>query len=983
MIISSDTPERWRLFWAKTDRSGKRPDWTRPLWAHLYDVANTALLLWEQVLPRSMKACLSGEIGLAEEAAGRWLSMQIGLHDIGKAIPPFQSLHAPSRERLEAAGFPFKAAGYGPGESVHHGHASIPILIDWLSGGGAARGWSRETIEGIAAMIGYHHGKLVCRHNWLEQGGLFGGRGMLRSSDMLGSDVWKTERINLLDAVAAAWGAQLPPRIAGRGRAWPSWLMSFAGWCTLADWLGSMEKAFPEVDHGDTLAGYIPRSRAGAGIALAEAGFASRPALRMMPFGDLFRTPEGKPREPRPLQKVMIERLAAGAPGKPTLTIIEAPAGEGKSEAALYLALRQQAGDGSGIYIAMPSQATSNALFARFESFIQLAHDPQAGAANLVLVHGTSALHPAQERLHQLFLDATRALKTIYDAEEEGKGGNEDAGRPPAADEARVETASWFMPKKRSLLAPYGVGTVDQALLGVLYAKHFFLRHIGLAGKTVIFDEVHAYDTYMNALFHRLLEWLRESGANVILLSATLPDDTRRRMTAAWTGHPLAAGDAQAGYRPYPAVWQVRAPGEPAQGDEDAAEVGPHSFDAVLSQSAELSFSSPETADVAGAVVAAARQGAAVAVIVNTVGRAQAIYREVIRILEAYAELPITSYLFHARFPYEIRSRIEEDVLRQFGPGRVPGQPAILVATQVAEQSLDIDADVMFSDLCPIDLLLQRAGRLHRHEDRHLNKRPALYSTPVLHILIERPAAGELPDIREISANGKIYDKAMLYRTWQLLHARIAWSLPGDYRTLIEGVYGDDAALVPAGLNPRSADLWNAAEKELRDRHVQERREAAERMVPPPGELRTIAERTAPKLAEQDDAPAETHPAYLALTRLGGPSFDVVCLHESDDGTLWLDPGCTAEPLPAAARLTVGQTRRLMECSLRLSGNHMPAVAALMADERWSSLADENPALARYHAMVFRNGYWRRPATTFVFQYDTTYGIIRHTTREV
>lgn len=981
MTISSDTPERWRLFWAKTDRSGKRPEWTRPLWAHLYDVANTALLLWEQVLPRSMKARLSGEIGLGEEAAGRWLSMQIGLHDIGKAIPSFQSLHAPSRERLKAAGFPFKAAGYQPGETLHHGHASIPVLIDWLSARGSMKGWDEETIEGIAAMIGYHHGKLIDRHTWLGNGMMPGSGGILRSIDMTGGDAWKNERVALLDAVALVWGMEEPSHIPGRRRRWPAWLMSFAGWCTLADWLGSMEEAFPEVGHGDDPADYLRRSHDGAGEALARAGFGGRAALRMMPFGDLFRNSDGTPREPRPLQDIVIGSIPPATAGRPTLTIVEAPAGEGKTEAMFFQGLRQQVEAGCGIYIGAPSQATGNALFARFESFIQLAHDPQACPANLVLVHGTSNLHPAQERLHQRFLDASRTLDTIYDPDEEQKA------RTDFPEHARVETASWFMPKKRSLLAPYGVGTVDQALLGVLYAKHFFLRQIGLAGKTVVFDEVHAYDSYMNALFCRLLAWLRENGASVILLSATLPAATRRKMIAAWTGNEDSAIEAPSGDVPYPVVWHVdEVPDETAPPGEGLIREGPalgYLFGAAITQSAMLYVASPEVVHVARELVDAACRGAAVAAIVNTVGRAQAIYREVLRLLEEQGEMAIDSHLFHARFPYELRNRIEMNVLRSFGPARTPGRPAILVATQVAEQSLDIDVDVMFSDLCPIDLLLQRAGRLHRHDDRHGGKRPLPYAIPRLHILLAKPPGDMLPDTREINGHGRVYDTAMLYRTWQVLRDRTCWNLPADYRTLIERVYEMDAARAPGGLNADAAREWSRREKEFADGRLSENREALERMIPLPQSLRGIAERSAPKLAEQDDAPAETHPAYLALTRLGGPSFDVVCLHEDADGMLWLDPACTAEPLPGAARLTTGQTRRLMECGVRLSGNDLLKLAELMTDPRWSGIADTNPALRHCKVLLFRDRHWRRPGSTLAFEYDTTYGIIKHRTKEL
>ncbi|HVZ38482.1 MAG TPA: CRISPR-associated helicase Cas3' [Candidatus Kapabacteria bacterium] len=966
--------ETWRLFWAKTDRSGERPEWTRPLWAHLIDVANVAMLIWERVLPRSTAARLAHAVGLAEDDAGRWFALQIGLHDIGKAIPCFQSMHQPSRLRLEAMGLQFKAERYERDDMVHHGHASIPILIDWLSSRG--REWDESTIEGIAAMIGFHHGKLATRNKWTRD---------LRRPDVLGIGKWRTSQVALLDAIIDAWGAKESLTVSGKKRMWPAWLMELAGWCTLADWLGSMETVFPEPDHADSLSDYVRASRAGARRALDEAGFASRAALRMKTFGDLFRDSNGNAREPRPLQQVVIDDITVGSEGEPTLTIVEAPTGEGKTEAALYLTLRQQADDGVGFYIAMPSQATSNGLFARVQSFIACAHDGRSGAANLVLVHGSSMLHPAQDTLHKRFIDARRTMAAIYDESEEGSIAAQRVNGGLRQDETRVETASWFMPKKRSLLAPYGVGTVDQALLSVLYAKHFFLRQIGLAGKTVVFDEVHAYDTYMNALFHRLLAWLRQNGTNVILLSATLPNETRRRMIEAWTGQADEPATDAGPDVPYPIVWHLNgaSPNGPSgmhDGGTTRLRIG-YEFPAALSQSAHLEFARHEPDMVAESVVRAARDGAAVAVIVNTVARAQAIFRKVLCLLKTSGADNIETHLFHARFPFEIRSGIEAHVLERFGPERSPGVPAILVATQVAEQSLDIDVDMMFSDLAPIDLLLQRAGRLHRHEDRHKTHRPASCTRPMLYILLPEHFPSTLPNFNEISGRGNVYDDALLNRTWWLLRSRSSWSLPDDYRRLIEAVYSVTASTVPDDLEETSRERWEAAEQKLRDRHLNEEREAEGRLVPEPGRLRSMVDHPVLHLAEQEDAPTETHPAYLALTRLGGPSFDVVCLHEDARERLWLNCACT-EPLPSGPRLSVGDTRRFMECSVRLSGNHLVAASRAMNDERWTALAASNPALLRYHVMVFRDGHWHDRDTNSHFEYNTTYGIIRHTTKE-
>lgn len=668
----------WRLFWAKTDRSGNRPDWTRPLWAHLIDVANVALLLWECYLPARAKHQLSEAVNLPELEAGHWFALQIGLHDLGKAIPSFQYQHAPSFAKLKERGLIFPDR-YDRHNRMHHGHATIAIQMKWYKQHEILTTGEGAVIEGLAACIGFHHGKLAHCTTWRQQ-----------VEEAIGKDEWRLEQFALLESIIAAWSGE-SPTLTYRSRHWPAWLLNVAGWCTLADWIGSMEGWFPEVRHEANINEYIIQSRAGAERALHAAGFTYRAALKAYEFSELFTKSDGSPADPRPLQEKIIEMPLGDGP---TLTIVEAPTGEGKTEAALYLAARQQdAAHGSGIYIAMPSQATSNGLFSRFESFLKRSHDINAGPVNLVLVHGASSLNVDQERLVHEFIDARKGLSEVY-------ANDEDGGSIPI--EPRVETAEWFLPKKRSLLAPYGIGTVDQALLGVLFAKHFFLRLFGLAGKTVIFDEVHAYDTYMSELFCRLLKWLHAGGTNVVLLSATLPDLTRRKFIEAWQGSQERVPNIE-GTPIYPAIWHV--------GHSSSDTVSAIGFSASQSQKATLSWDDPSIEAIAQKVVAAVSEGATVAAIVNTVARAQELFKAIDVLIAESPDLAlIPRFIFHARFPHILRREIEATVNARFGKDRPSLAPAILIATQVAEQSLDLDFDYMFSDLAPIDLLLQRAG---------------------------------------------------------------------------------------------------------------------------------------------------------------------------------------------------------------------------------------------------------------------------------
>jgi CRISPR-associated endonuclease/helicase Cas3 len=313
-------------------------------------------------------------------------------------------------------------------------------------------------------------------------------------------------------------------------------------------------------------------------------------------------------------------------------------------------------------------------MFDRVDEFLSA----NAGKKNLMLLHGKAALNKRFERL--------KYAARVYD----------DEKRPSA-----VVAEEWFAAnKKHGLLAPYGVGTIDQALLAVLQTKHVFVRLFGLAGKCVILDEVHAYDAYMTTLMERLLRWLAALDCPVVLLSATLPRDKRLKLLRAYAGDDLPEAEDVS----YPRLTSV-AVGRPPevrhlQADPDRARtIKPGWMDE-------------------GNLVETLRQaladGGCAAVIRNTVGLAQNTYLQLRDALKAHG---IDVELFHARFPFGRRREIEDAVLKRFGKNGGPAErnQRVLVATQVVEQSLDLDFDVMISDVAPVDLVLQRAGRLHRH----------------------------------------------------------------------------------------------------------------------------------------------------------------------------------------------------------------------------------------------------------------------------
>ncbi len=938
----SQATETWRLFWAKTDR-GENPDpkWTRPLWAHLIDVAHTALLLWERYVPDVLRKKIASELGLSVQDAGRLLSLWIGFHDIGKAIPTFQSQHPYSMDLLIRAGFSFRFT-----QRKHHGHASIAILYEWLQ---------RESdplapfFEKVAAFVGFHHGLLYPQGGGMQP---MGWRADASDQSILGDEVWREARYALLDAVRRTWMEQYPieaePSV--KPSASPSWLLGFAGWVTLADWLGSMAECFDH-DPGSDLGAYVTRSRAGAEKALRKAGFEATAALSFPSFETLFTF------KPNRLQQALIE-LPLPDDGVPTLTIVEAPTGEGKTEAAYALAARQQSlsTSGGGLYVAMPTQATSNGLFKRTLDFLSAAHDQHRGGAwaSFRLVHGNADLHEGQEAL----VTDLDALEVQYDDESKGD-----------ATGGRVRTLRWFLNRKRSLLAPYGLGTVDQAFLGVLYARHFFLRLFALSGKTVVFDEVHAYDLYMGHLFTRLLEWLRVLGAHVVLLSATLPARLRNRCIEAWGCTPPSDPPPDV---PYPAVWLCR-------GGECRLEAG--GFETSWRQSARLERHDPSPEAIAQSVADAVQRGAVVGIICNTVGRAQAVYTAIKSLTKRKKRV----HLFHARFLFCDREKREEHTRKYFGKKRLSRKGAVLVATQVAEQSLDLDFDVLFTDVAPIDLMLQRAGRLHRHLSlRPSHKRPEGFQTPIVYWLAPDAPEGSLPDLHEQGVRTDrytVYEPIVVWKTFRLLRERTGWELPRDYRKLIEKVYDDDVT-PPDDLDEAARERWDAGVRCLGKNDARADQTAQEQCIYEPTTMgmRKLITKPLPELADNDDEDA--HPNRRALTRQGADSIEVIVLHEDDKGRLYLDTAherrAPLEIPPGRRDLPADAVRTLLGNGVRINRDQIAAALRARAPEElpeaWRAAAEHTAALTYRHPLILRNGKAR--VTGVDIELDKEQGLI-------
>lgn len=709
------TPAARRL-WAK---SGEAPG--HGLLAHLLDVAAVAEVLLEHEPPATLEH-FARQFGLPVPAFARHAAALAGLHDFGKAIPGFQDKWPEGRQADEALGLPFPPRSLSVAE---HACASAALLWEHLSGLGIPHLlWIRHALQAISAHHGYH----------------FNQPEFNRARPPFEPAAWAEARREIFAAYWAVLAPQGIPQVEALSLPAVQWL---AGLTSVADWIGSNPDWFPQGERQDSLADYHADACRRAGRALAAIGW-SRSAVLLREaatvdqlIGRIVQRPESSA---RPLKREA-DRLLDGVRG-PALLLVEAPMGEGKTELAFLAHLRLQAVNRHrGLYVALPTQATGNALFRRALSFLRaFAGD---AALDMQLVHGGAALSDDVRRLHDIH------------------------GAPGES----VTSSAWFSQRRRPLLSPYGVGTVDQALFAALNVKHHFVRLWGLANRVVVLDEVHAYDSYTGGLIEALLRWLKALGSSVVLMSATLPAQRRAALLRAW-----GVADEDAPVPAYPRLLLADERG--LQGATCASRPLP---------SIRLQAVGAELDSLADCALACLRGGGCGALIVNTVDRAQTLYLGLRERLGDSARL----LLFHARFPADQRGEREREVLAAFGVDGERPAGALLIATQVAEQSLDIDFDFMLSDLAPVDLLLQRAGRLHRHR----RTRPAAHAEARLFVAGLAPE--RLPDLKGTGWE-YVYDPYILGRTWALLSREAELQLPQDIDRLVQAVYGE--AGLPADL---------------------------------------------------------------------------------------------------------------------------------------------------------------------------------------
>lgn len=717
-------------FWAKTLKDGSAGISVRD---HCLNVGCVA----EAIVQRFPTSIVDRNLGV-------WLG---ACHDIGKISPGFQRKCAAwlleHELNSEAETRPWKQAE--PDHSKVSQFTLQHLLREYFNlGANDAAFWS--------AASGMHHGAPHWKGEW---------KAAERSGIPL-NDAWELWRRDLAAELATLLGApSSPPKVELEDMSSLWWT---AGFITVADWIGSDEDFFSP-DRTEIPLGLAPTQSAARG-ALQKIGMEPADFTTSRSFYDLFGFP------PNDLQMATLAVIR-----EPGVYVIEAPMGMGKTEAALGAAYHLlSTGQASGLYFALPTQATSNRIHERVAEFLRRI---QGGTPRLV--HSGSWL-----------MDRDMQFPSL------------DATQP---NDQRSVARDWFASSKRSLIAPFGVGTVDQALMGVIAVKHFFVRHFALAGKVVVLDEVHSYDVFTGTLIEALISALVKLRCTVIILSATLTRTRREKLLHLGGPHRDILPPTSPNIDPFPLISGV-ARGKP---------ILPHTVPTGVSMPPiAVHFRTEE--EILADAMQAARCGACVLWICNTVDRALATYRAVCA--ERREDDPPIG-LLHSRFPFYRRQELENDWMEKLGKDRTH-RPAgcLLISTQIVEQSVDLDVDLLISELAPTDMIFQRLGRLWRHHKNDDRPRPC--PQPELWIIKEAAALdvlrGELDSQslrKTLGKKARVYAPYVLLRTLEQWHNKRQVHLPSDIRSWLEATY------TPHNEDERPG--WKALLAELigkRSRHI-------------------------------------------------------------------------------------------------------------------------------------------------------------------
>ncbi|RSZ63187.1 CRISPR-associated helicase Cas3' [Corynebacterium hylobatis] len=854
------------LFWAKTsDYSASE---YLSLLQHSLDISGIITNVSDSLLAPATRKFLSDMMG--EVPMDVVLKLAACAHDIGKASPFFQQKNPTLSMRVAAAGFD---GAVTPNQMSANPHSIISAhtLIAWL-GQRTGNRLDPITKEFWFAVIAGHHGTFNPFKSPSDD----------LAQEMRRSSQWQEARFELLDVLIGDAGLSEEDiqRCAtlfndADDKIIPNAVAALTtGVLIAADWVASSTENFPLIsgqyqDPGERLDNARVRINLGGRwqpSPVDSAEFISRFALP-------------KSAALRNVQQAVIE--VGNAQTRPSFTIIENETGSGKTEAALALADITASKFGfNGLFFAQPTRVTSDAIFSRVAQWLSQSGSPES--VSTVLAHGKSEFNDE-------FREVTSSgFSSIHDDD-------------VPADQTQLEATQWFQGRKTGLLASVVVGTIDQILFATLQSRHNVLRHLGLAGKVVIIDEIHAADSYMRVYTTCLLEWLGLYGVPVIALSATLPPAMRKELLDAY--YSGASGYDGTGSKlddspVYPRItWTDGHTTETIAPEHDG-----------LNRTTHVIFSEGDLPEMAAKALDLSTDGGCIGIICSTVSRAQELYC----LISAQEDATV---LLHARFLTSDRVDLEGSLVHQLGRQAGDARPKklIVVSTQIIEQGLDLDFDAMISDIAPTDLIIQRIGRLHRHPV--LNElRPETLKKPTLSIFGAGipDTTGPAPSMQKGSV--RVYRSAPLLRSLSVLADHLQESYgrittPVDVEKLVSVSYDTERA-APAGW----VEQWAQAHRNEMDFEKSQIKRAELARIPKPESEDLAGWSRQPSIADEQAAAGQVRDA--------DESFEVIVVRNVN-GRLYALPHVReldGMPVDGTMELDYSVARNLARCTVRLPG---------------------------------------------------------------
>ena len=814
------TPET-ASFWAKT---GDKDSPTRglSLVQHMLDAGSVAARLWDTWLAPGLQKRFSEHLHLSMEDTRALVCWLAATHDMGKATPEFSGQLdkrgdenlAVYRQRIEQQDFEFPEDLVTPTSDLRcpHSKYSQSILMHLLTSN--IGDMPREVAETLASISGAHHGTPA--------------EYLANSADLSNvilerlSPKWHAAWQELYNITLERFGASLAlQQLAQHGQAIPiSVQFCITGFVIMSDWIASNPEFFPMGTFGS--AEQEQRARIGwQTLGLEQRWIAALDTNPDTPAADLYASRFGWNNPTlRPMQEVVVEAARSMQSGG--MMCIEAPMGQGKTEAGLIAAeFLAQATGRTGVAFAAPTQATSNALFDRVIEWVKYQ------AANVAQEHG-EPIEP-----HSMFLGHSKnrfnkSYEALSKADifDEPSAFMRDNNRKTLRPGTSLARHSWLSGTKRGLLSSFVVCTIDQVLMTALQARHVMLRYLGLASKVIIIDEVHAYDAYMSRYLCAALYWLGQMNAPVILMSATLPSTIRAELMESYAnglkiGAELYKAPASSSApqndmmaRMMANIAKSQAPSASTVTENSSLDLDYpviHTLTAedngtpkkwkveqpVEQTEIELKLIDDSPESVLNVLEPLANDHGCAAVICNTVGRAQEMHAF---LSEQFGEEHVI--LTHSRFTATHRAEQEELLVSKLGKkahysetdGENSSRPhrLIVVGTQVIEQSLDLDFDVMITDFAPVDLVLQRMGRLHRHDSRSSSERTPAYRKPVCYVRGVETFGSQDKMPRFPNGSKAVYEPMILLSSYAQLLPHFDGEpirIPADISSLVQKTY--------------------------------------------------------------------------------------------------------------------------------------------------------------------------------------------------